>query len=153
MATWTPLLAETDGAHITDGLMLLVVGVSVVFVALVLILVTIKLLGRVDSALESRARRSAGGPVAGSAAEEAGAAAATGDSNVESRSMPGSASGQPALGPEMIAVLAAAATAAVRRPVRITRVRFVSAAVPGGWVAMGRTGIMTSHRPHLHRRR
>ncbi len=140
----TPLLAATDAAAITDGLMLLVVGVSVVFAALVLILVTIKMLGRVDMAIELSGRKPAGAKHA-SGGEDAPPAA--------SPSQPGPAGTSTSPGPELIAVLAAAATAALRRPVRVTRVRFVSATPATGWVVAGRGGIMTSHRPHLHRRR
>ena len=139
-----PLLATTDAAAITDGLMLLVVGVSVVFAALVLILVTIKLLGRVDTAIELSGRKPAGAKYA-PGGEDA--------PPVASPSQPGPAGTSGSPGPELIAVLAAAATAALRRPVRVTRVRFVSAAPAPGWVVAGRGGIMTSHRPHLHRRR
>ncbi|MEO1129705.1 MAG: OadG family protein [Planctomycetota bacterium] len=47
---------------------------------------------------------------------------------------------------ERVAVLTAAATAALRRPVRVHRVRMLGLTNREQWVAEGRAGIMTSHR-------
>jgi len=47
---------------------------------------------------------------------------------------------------ELIAVLTAAATAALRRPVRVHRVRMLGLTGREPWVTEGRVGIMTSHR-------
>ena len=46
---------------------------------------------------------------------------------------------------EIVAVLAAAATALLKRPVRIRRVQFLSSGTNPAWAVTGRLNIMASH--------
>jgi Na+-transporting methylmalonyl-CoA/oxaloacetate decarboxylase gamma subunit len=46
---------------------------------------------------------------------------------------------------ELVAVLTAAAVAALRRPVRIRRMRFLESGTAGAWTSTGRLNIMASH--------
>lgn len=55
-----------------------------------------------------------------------------------------------AIPPELLVVLAAAATAATGRPVRVHRVVILGQTKPA-WIAGGRSTIMGSHRPHMHK--
>lgn len=52
--------------------------------------------------------------------------------------------------PELLAVLAAAATAVIGRPIRVRRVVMLGQ-TKSAWVAGGRSTIMGSHRPHMHK--
>jgi sodium pump decarboxylase gamma subunit len=52
---------------------------------------------------------------------------------------------------ELVAVLTAAVTVAMRRPVRIRRMRFLDGGAPGAWTSTGRLNIMASH--HVPRRK
>jgi hypothetical protein len=46
---------------------------------------------------------------------------------------------------ELVAVLAAAAESALRKPVRVRRVQFLATATRDSWAATGRLNIMASH--------
>ncbi len=46
---------------------------------------------------------------------------------------------------ELVAVLTAAAAVAIRKPVRIRRMRFLDTASAGAWTSTGRLNIMASH--------
>jgi sodium pump decarboxylase gamma subunit len=46
---------------------------------------------------------------------------------------------------EIVAVLSAAAVAALRKPIRIRRVRFLTAGGEGAWAVTGRLNVMASH--------
>jgi Na+-transporting methylmalonyl-CoA/oxaloacetate decarboxylase gamma subunit len=46
---------------------------------------------------------------------------------------------------ELVAVLTAAATVAIRKSVRIRRMRFLDARAAGAWTSTGRLNIMASH--------
>jgi len=122
----TLMLSQVDTTDpVTMGLTLMVVGMLIVFVALVLLMAVIRL---IDMA------------TAGSAPATEPAAAPKPVAPVE----------EEGVNEELLVVLAAAATAALRRSVRVRRVRLVKRS-DGSWVAGGRQGIMTSHRPHLRR--
>jgi Na+-transporting methylmalonyl-CoA/oxaloacetate decarboxylase gamma subunit len=58
---------------------------------------------------------------------------------------------QDELSDELAAVLAAAATTTLKRPVRIRRVRLFDAYAGGAWASTGRLNIMASH--HIARRK
>lgn len=135
-----PILAALSlEAMLESGLVLMVVGMAVVFVGLILLMTAILLVKRLLAAMEAK-------PAAGAAQAEVN----------ESVVMPQTATGgTPTIDNELIAVLTAAATAVLMKPARVRRVRFVSphSAAPHSWVSQGRTGIMTSHRPHLRRKR
>jgi Na+-transporting methylmalonyl-CoA/oxaloacetate decarboxylase gamma subunit len=49
------------------------------------------------------------------------------------------------LNDEIVAVLAAAATMAVKRPLRIRKVRFLGTQERGAWAVTGRLNVMASH--------
>lgn len=53
--------------------------------------------------------------------------------------------GQNSLDEETVAVLAAAATVALKRPVSVRRVRFLAPGAEPTWAVMGRLNIMASH--------
>lgn len=46
---------------------------------------------------------------------------------------------------ELVAVLTAAAAVAIRKPVRIRRMRFLESGTAGAWTSAGRLNIMASH--------
>ncbi len=50
--------------------------------------------------------------------------------------------------PRVVAVLAAAAMAALRHPVRLKRITFLNQNTISGWAEMGRMAIQTSHNIH-----
>ena len=53
--------------------------------------------------------------------------------------------GQEDVNDELVAVLTAAAAVAIRKPVRIRRMRFLDGAATGAWTSTGRLNIMASH--------
>lgn len=132
----TCLLLANAAADNQQGLVLMVVGMVVVFVALTLLLSMISLVNRL---MRERPAESVGASAPAPAESQSATMTSTG--------------GTPMVDKELIAVISAAVTMVVRRPSRVRRIRFVGY-VPGtthGWVAQGRSGIMTSHRPHLRR--
>ena len=117
----------TEPSNLGEGVILLVVGMGVVFLALTLIMTLVMILGRL-------ARELAPKPAAAPA--PAPAPTQTTDE----------------ITPELVAVLTAAAVAATGGPVRVRRVTVLGAGSSGGaWLAGGRASLMGSHRPG-HRR-
>jgi len=111
--------ASTLDSKLADALILMLVGMSVVFTALILLWAVIVAVDRLT-----------GAPAEPTRAEEAA----------------------PSEQPHLIAVLAAAATAALGRPARVQRVRFLGYETTA-WRQEGRRLVMTSHHPHLHKRK
>ena len=107
---------------LNEALMVLLAGMTVVFVSLVLLAGLIWLVRTVDETINARRIRR----------YEAGIAEATGGEE---------------LNDEIVAVLAAAATVAIRRPIVIRRVRFLQATRNPAWAVTGRLNIMGSHAP------
>lgn len=118
--------AAIAGGGVGSGVTLMIVGMGVVFTALTVILLVITLLNRV---LRERS-------------EPAVAAA------------PIKPDAGPA--PETVAVLAAAATAATGKLIRVRRITMLGASGRGSdraaWVAGGRASLMGSHRPQRPKR-
>ena len=124
----TNLTLALTTEQITGGLVLMVVGMGVVFSALILILWAIK---GMNSALSKPAPAPAPAPAAAPAAAPAPAKPASDEED-----------------PEILAVIAAAVAAVVRKPHRIRRVDSLTNAPTGSnWARHGRRAIMTSHRP------
>ena len=127
------MLAQTTGTDLSENLlnavMLTLVGMLVVFVSLMLLLAAITLLNRLG------AEKPQSQPEAEPAPAPEAAAAETATQVTD---------------PHLIAVLTAAATAALRRRVRVRRAHFVQTG-NHTWAQLGRHEIMSSHRPHLHR--
>ncbi|MCB1964222.1 MAG: OadG family protein [Rhodocyclaceae bacterium] len=127
-----PLIASSPGAAggaasdlnhlIGEGVELMIVGMGVVFSALVLVGLVMVVLRLVAADKQPAAKPSA---AAASAAAKTPA--------------------EPAITPELIAVLAAAATVAVGRPARVSRVRFVSYTPGHAWTERGRTTVQSSY--------
>ena len=114
-------LAESDASLVADGLILMVVGMTVVFLSLLLLLGMIQVI-----------RKAADSPA------------------VITPSSPSASPPAPdvqGLTPELIAVLTAAATAVVHQPVHIQRVSVLNPNA-STWAQSGRRNIMTSHQPH-----
>jgi Na+-transporting methylmalonyl-CoA/oxaloacetate decarboxylase gamma subunit len=108
--------AATTSLSSTNAFALMIVGMLVVFTSLSVIGLLIALINRLLDSSE------AAKPVV-----EAAPASAKTDT-------------------ELVAMLTAAATAALRRPVRVHRVRMLGLTSRQHWVAEGRAGVMTSHR-------
>lgn len=106
--------------NLLQSLVLLAVGMGGVFAALLLLAGMIWLLRAADEQLNRRRIRQ----YAKSVEAETG---------VEE------------LNDEIVAVLSAAAVAAMRRSVRIRRVRFLTAGREGAWAVTGRLNVMASH--------
>jgi Na+-transporting methylmalonyl-CoA/oxaloacetate decarboxylase gamma subunit len=160
-------LASTEG-DLGMGLVLMVVGMAIVFLGLVLLMTAILLVKRLLTAIENAQARAAesaqaSASAAKASAEAAGSAATAASSAADAakaKSAPmvmtsSATGGSPIVDNELVAVLTAAATAVLKKPIRVRRVRFVSRQPAGsaGWVSQGRSGIMGSHRPHLRRKR
>lgn len=137
------LLAQADvEAFMQQGIPLTVVGVAVVFLALIAILVMLGALQNLgftdEKPLAPPAKPSP------KAVPQAVAAPAPASSSV-----PAVAPAVPVeegdFSPELIAVLTAAAIAAVGQPVRIRQVRFVTRGV-SPWAHSGRRSIHSSHK-------
>jgi len=117
-------LSAMLASSIGSGVVLMVVGMGVVFGALVVLLGIIATLGRV---LRERAAEVAPAPVsdAGTAGVDEGA-----------------------LSGALVAVLTAAAVAATKKRVRVRRVTMVGRSGGGSaWIAGGRASLMGSHQP------
>lgn len=123
--------AEAAG-YIAEGVVLMIVGMAVVFCALLLLMAVIAGIKRTDAA-----------PATASTAPKPAAPSTPAPSRTATEEM---AAG---ISPQTIAVLAAAATAALRQRVRIQRVNVLSRGgrTGGAWTQSGRRTIMTSHRP------
>jgi Na+-transporting methylmalonyl-CoA/oxaloacetate decarboxylase gamma subunit len=112
------ITSDELAARETEALLLALVGMSVVFLALVTIGVFIYLLGRVF------VNRPSAAPAAAMSAAPLGA-------------------GQ--LDARTIAVISAAAFAAVGRPVRVQRITFINRNTISAWAERGRVSIHGSH--------
>ncbi|QDU72793.1 OadG family protein [Mucisphaera calidilacus] len=118
-------LVTAEMSPLTEGVMLTIVGMTVVFGSLIVLLFLVRLIG---AALSDREK-----PVAAPAA----AAVSTAPAPASSGGVDDGA---------LIAVLSAAAAAVVGRRVRIQGVRMVTRR-DRAWSQQGRRSIMTSHRP------
>jgi sodium pump decarboxylase gamma subunit len=131
------LLAQaelTQSQRLNEALILMLVGMGVVFLALILLWAVIAIIDRLSD-------RSAAQAQAEGEAEPAPAPAPA----AAPEPTPGEA-----VDPELLAVLTAAATAVLHRHVRISRVHFVRRH-DEAWAREGRRDVMTSHHPHLHK--
>ncbi len=123
------------------GLQTTVVGVTVVFTALITVWIVVTLFQKLDR--PEPAAKSAKPAQPAAPPQSAPAAAATSAAKPEQDG---------ALAPETAAVIAAAVTAALGRKVRIHRVQYRSSISNAGivetaWSRQGRVSIMTSHLP------
>ncbi len=122
---------------LVQGLQLTLVGVTVVFFGLLLLVGVISLFRYIEqpkdkSQLESTPAASALPiPPAASAADEV------------ARQI--SAATDAGVSPALVVVLAAAAHEMLGQPVRITRVRYRAGLGDQGWAQLGRVGIMAGH--------
>lgn len=123
----------SPNARLGEALTLMGVGMAVVFSALVLLWIVIALTDRLADWHLTR-RQPATAETAPGDQEPSGAMADTDHD------------------PHLIAVLTAAATAALGTPTRVKRVHFLGRE-DQGWAQEGRRLVMTSHQPHLHKRR
>jgi sodium pump decarboxylase gamma subunit len=125
------LLAQNEAVmsdRIAQSLTLMGVGMAVVFTALMLLWLAILIMDRLtDRAVPAEQPPQPKAPV--------------------SEASPPSGQHDP----QLLAVLTAAATAAMGQRVKLRRVHFVGEA-HDDWTREGRRVVMTSHRPHLHRR-
>lgn len=106
---------------LSTGLQMTAVGVTIVFASLMLVSLTLTAMNRGFAALERRAERAA-------EAEQAAAPPTDG------------------LTPQTLAVIVAAATLAIGRPIRVERVRYREGAPALQWSRQGRATILGSHR-------
>lgn len=131
----TPLhpytLAQAD---LNQGLIIMVVGMLVVFAALAVLMGLIELINGLTSEKKP-------GAIASPAAKP--------ETTDDIATMaPAPTTGHD---PHMIAILTAAATAALRRPVAVKSARLVSTQPDSAWARQGRRSIMGSHRPYRRR--
>lgn len=133
--TPTPLhpytLAQAD---LTQGAIIMAVGMVVVFTGLAVLMGLIALMNALTS---DRKRAAVAAPVAKPQTTHDLATMA-----------PAQTTGHD---PHMIAILTAAATAAIRRPVAVRSARLVSTPPNSAWARQGRRSIMGSHRPYRRR--
>jgi sodium pump decarboxylase gamma subunit len=122
--------AESVNARFAEALTLMGVGMAVVFTALLLLWLVIAIVDRATHRTEQTKTKTDGGVAASGSPSDA--SPSTDD-------------------PQLIAVLTAAATAALGQRVRLRRVHFLGDEDPS-WSREGRRLVMTSHRPHLHKR-
>jgi len=127
-----------EQSDISQGLTLMAVGMVVVFSALVALLLVIGAISRFG---DDRPRVVADSPLqtASAANAKAKAEAAKSPEKAEEKG--------PAIDPHVLAVLTAAATSVVKRPVVIRQARFVRTIDAAAWSRQGRRTIMASHRP------
>lgn len=118
------ILAQADGPLIDDALMIMVIGMAVVFCSLAILMGAIMAINWLWAAKPAPVVITPAPPPSTENIPE----------TIES------------LDPALVALLAAAATAVIRRPVRIRGVRFVDRP-DQAWAQMGRQGVMRSHRP------
>ena len=131
------LAAATQAELIEEALVLMLVGMTVVFTGLIALLVLANLIGLLG---ETRGSKTAS-PQATAMPQTVPSAAGA---SVPQQAAPIT----PETDPQLIAVLTAAATAALQRPVRVQSARnYLGRQRLGGWSQMGRRSIMTSHRP------
>ncbi|MEM1331582.1 MAG: OadG family protein [Planctomycetota bacterium] len=121
VATVSGAGALGDAPAMGTGVALMIVGMSVVFSSLVVIGLVIGLISMLaqPNAVDEAPVQPAGRP-----------------------------SPEDAVSPELVAVITAAATAAVRRPVRVRRVVMLGRSDGDPWVSAGRAVLIGSHRLH-----
>ncbi len=115
------------GEAVTLAIQLAVVGMSVVFIALLLMIGLLSLMQRLDRSMTK------------SKTEAVPAA--------EPVVSPGAAPVGDGLSPELMAAISAAVTVAMSRKVRVTRMRYLGTPPEATWSRQGRLTIMASHRP------
>ena len=128
---WTLAQSIVFVEDLVPALMLMVVGMLVVFAALLLLLAAIWSLDRIAG--ERKPVKTAATEAVATEAAAPTDALATDD-------------------PRLIAILTAAATATLKRSVHVTHVKQIHHP-DHGWVDAGRHDVMSHHSPHLHRRR
>ncbi len=114
-------------ASLADGVVLMIVGMGVVFASLCVLLLLISALRRVSERTAAEAQPDGDAPLANVDVDEG-------------------------VTPELVAVLTAAATAAVDRPLRIRKVRIASTAPGAAWLSGGRAALMATRKPKRTRR-
>ncbi len=131
------LLATTGSEGIMDGLGLTIVGMGVVFLALIAIWGMLILIG------EAFGKEAVGGGKQdGPAARTASPPAAAAPAAVVSEPAPANGT----IPPEILAAITAAVAVAVQQPFRIRRVRFSPTDNQSAWASQGRQAIHASHR-------
>lgn len=128
LAATSTLPATTASDSLNAALVLMVVGMGVVFAALLIMSLGLTLLGRFASANAAK-------PPEDRAAQDAH------ESQSPQAAAPDDHAGQHAV------VIAAAVAAAIGRPHRIARVVLLEDNPQRDWVAGGRASVMTSHTP------
>lgn len=145
MTLW---LADAAYDHaVNDALQLIGTGMVVVFSALLLLLLMVTVINRL---FPTAAPKTAAPKTEGQGAPETSAPAAPPPMPAVSTATGGTG----VVDQELIAVLTAAATVALQKRVRVSRIRFIDPKLSGhpGWVVQGRAGILGSHRPQRRRR-
>ena len=130
--TPTPLLPYTlaQAGDLTQGLILMVVGMFVVFAALTVLMILIA--GVNELAKETPRLAPPPSPRPASRTPAPGSAPAP---------------PTPATDPRLVAILTAAATATLKRPVAVRAVRYAGRSRDSTWARQGRRTIMSSHQP------
>ncbi|HMQ54184.1 MAG TPA: OadG family protein [Anaerolineae bacterium] len=123
------------------GLQLAIIGMGVVFTALVLVVGTLSLLARFDPWLSKAWEAAEHGGGHGHGEAESPAPVTVVPVNPLHAT---EAHGE--LAPELVAALTAAVTVAIGKKVRIQRVRYRAARPTGTWSQQGRATIMTTRR-------
>ena len=159
--TVIPTLAVLEGVR--GGIVLAIVGMLIVFVGLSIIALFISFLNKsmAEPSGTSETSRPAKRPTPAPAAKPAAASPkpvptppAVPEPTPEPAPMPQSQVQSTAeLPDELIAVIAAAATAALRRPVRVRYVRALGEPGISPWVLGGRINVMNSHKALMRRPR
>lgn len=135
------LLATTGSEGIMDGLGLTIVGMGVVFLALIAIWGMLILIG------EAFGKEAVGGGKQdGSGAPTASTPAPAPVASAPAPPAPEPAPANGTIPPEILAAITAAVAVAVQQPFRIRRVRFSPTDNQSAWASQGRQAIHASHR-------
>lgn len=150
--TTLPPSALAQSGDLSQGAIIMAVGMLVVFVALGVLMGVIALLNKLTE--QTPAETPAASKPTARAAPAPATAPAPPQPAEATADLPAAATPQTAgFDPHLIAVLTAAATAALQRPVAVRGVRFASNQPQNVWARQGRRAIMSSHRPHRPQRR